>query len=446
MRRVHLPCPQGLLIAVLFTCGFLVTGASSAASDGKHLGVASCATSVCHGKGVSKGVNPCVPQKEEDVNLKEVAVWLQCDRHSGAYLRLRDNNPLAQKIAENLGLPNAWGQPLCLDCHTDNLGKDKVGKFRITDGVGCEACHGGSESWIDSHKDPKATHAENVQHGMYPTEQPLQRAKLCLSCHLGTQDRFVTHAMLGAGHPRLSFELEVFTRLQPAHYVIDEAYTKRKGHVEGMNLWITGQLETTERMLTLLQSDLYSKPAGVAPQLAFYDCFGCHHPVENQNSKRWSPSRAGPGIAPGTPRLQRQNLLMLQVFAEAIAPDALADLKAGTENLVRAGQIDAVSVRVAAQKLLERLRACESWSVRTYSSKEVESVRRTLLRYAAEDRTSDFAAAEQIVLGVDSLSHSLNDANKRKGALDDLYKALKGADSFSPTQFATASQRLQSQF
>jgi hypothetical protein len=251
---------------------------------------------------------------------------------------------------------------------------------------------------------------------------------------------------MGAGHPRLSFELEVFTRLQPAHYVIDDAYVKRKGRIDGMNLWVTGQLESSERYLTLLQSDLFAKPANIVPELAFYVCFGCHHPSENKNNKRWSQSRAGPGIEPGTLRLQKQNLLMLQVIAETIAPDGLGDLKTGTDNLVRAGQINAAAVRAGAQKLLDSLRANESWSTRAYSDKEVLNVRRALLRYAAEDKASDFEAAEQIVLGVDSLSHSLNDYDRRKAALDALYEAVKSGDNFNPTQFAAVSKRVQSQF
>jgi cytochrome c554/c'-like protein len=426
----------------------IAAGVRPAAGDGAHLGVASCATSVCHGKGVTKNVDPCNPHREEDVNLKEFSVWQQCDRHSGSYLRLRDNNPLAQRIAQNLGLANPWNQKLCLDCHADNAfpGKDKVGKFRLADGVGCEACHGGAENWIDTHKDPKATHAENIQHGMYPTEQPMQRAQLCLSCHLGTKDKFATHSILGAGHPRLSFELEVFTRLQPAHYVIDEAYVKRKGRIEGMNLWVTGQLENSERFLSLLQSDWYTKAGAIVPEFAFYDCFGCHHPVENKNNQRWSQARSGPGIGPGTLRLQRQNLLMLQALAETIAPQSLADLKSDTESLLRAGQADAPAMRAAAQKLLVRVRTCDAWSTRSYTAQEVAAVRRALLRYAADDRTSEFAAAEQVVLGVDSLSHSLNDADRRKQALDALYDAVKSADNFNAAQFAAVSKRVQGQF
>ncbi len=73
---------------------------------------------------------------------------------------------------------------------------------------------------------------------MYPTEQPAARAALCVSCHLGADDRFATHEIMGAGHPRLSFELDAFSTNQPAHYIVDADYVRRKGAIEGFNLWL----------------------------------------------------------------------------------------------------------------------------------------------------------------------------------------------------------------
>jgi hypothetical protein len=437
-------------LAISSLLAYGASGTETAVNDFKHLGVASCASGVCHGKSGRQadhqsGVDICTPKKEQDVALREYFVWQQCDRHSAAFNRLKEAP--AQKIADKLGLANAWGAKICLDCHADTAPGDKAGpKFKRTDGVGCEACHGGSEKWIEVHKDPKTSHQENVRLGMYPSEQPLQRAQLCLSCHLGTRDRFATHVIMGAGHPRLTFELEAFTANQPKHYVVDPDYVTRKGKIEGMNLWVTGQLENAERYLTLLQSPLLT-PSGTAsamiPELAFYDCFGCHHPTDNI---RWSKGRAGPGVNPGTLRLQRQNFLMLQAVAETLGAGGLGDLVAGTDQLVRAGQTDPATLRTAAQTLLTRVRGCESWSTRKYSDAEVGSVRKTLLRYAADDRASDFAAAEQVVLGVESLSHSLNDYDRRKGALDALYDKVKSGANFNPAQFADAAKRVLGQF
>jgi hypothetical protein len=137
---------------------------------------------------------------------------------------------------------------------------------------------------------------------------------------------------------------------------------------------------------------------------------------------------------------------MLQAVAETLASGSLADLVSGTDQLIRAGQTDAATLRTAAQNLLARLRTCESWSTRAYSEAEVGSVRKTLLRYAADDKASDFGAAEQVVLGVESLSHSLNDYDRRKGALDALYDKVKSGANFNPAQFAEAAKRVLGQF
>ena len=57
--------------------------------------------------------------------------------------------------------------------------------------------------------------------------EPVERARLCLSCHFGDPLRFANHRIMGAGHPRMSFELDTFTALQPAHFKVDADYRKR---------------------------------------------------------------------------------------------------------------------------------------------------------------------------------------------------------------------------
>jgi light-regulated signal transduction histidine kinase (bacteriophytochrome) len=89
-----------------------------------------------------------------------------------------------------------------------------VPPFVMADGVACETCHGPAQRWISSHVQPNATHAQNLANGMYATADDVQRARLCLSCHFGTADKFVDHRMISAGHPRLSFELDTFSQIE----------------------------------------------------------------------------------------------------------------------------------------------------------------------------------------------------------------------------------------
>lgn len=410
----------------------------AAAAEGiaayKHMGVASCATSVCHGK--------LAPQPNENVALNEYRIWTQEDRHAQAYRTLE--LPESKRIAANLGLPSAATAKICLDCHADNIPSDKRGpKFQISDGIGCEACHGGAEKWLDSHAAESATHKDNLARGMYPSEQPLKRAELCLSCHLGTKDKFATHTIMGAGHPRLSFELEAYTTNQPAHYIVDADYNQRKGKIDGMNLWITGQIENARRSLMLLQTNLFHSEGMMFPELAFYDCHSCHHPMDKI---RWNQQRAGMGIKPGTLRLQSQNFIVLQAITAVLEPAALPELVSMTNTLIRAGQRDRATITSAAKTFLEWMSRRDALARRAYSRTEVVNVRKVLINYGAADKAGDYAAAEQIVLGVESLSYSLGDRDSKKAALDALYSAVKSDTNFSPQQFATAAKNAQGSF
>lgn len=402
-------------------------------ADYKHMGVASCATSVCHGK--------LAPQTDKDVALNEYRIWQQDDRHAQAFRTLELAE--SKRIAANLGLPNATAAKICLDCHADNVPSDKRGpKFQMSDGVGCEACHGGSEKWLESHAEEKATHKDNLARGMYPSEQPLKRAQVCLGCHLGTKDQFATHAIMGAGHPRLSFELEAYTTNQPAHFIVDADYDERKGKIASMNLWVTGQLETTRRYLSLLQTNMFHA-GSMFPELAFYDCHSCHHPMDKI---RWNSARSGAGIKPGTVRLQAQNLIVLQALTETFEPAATAQLVELTNALIRAGQRDRAAVNEAAKALLNWLGPRDALARKQYSSADVIKMRKNLARYAASEKAGDYAAAEQLVLGLESLSYAIGDRNGKKAALDALYNAVKNDNTFSPQQFATAAANAQKSF
>jgi len=255
------------------------SGPSAAAdlqlSASKHLGVASCASSVCHGK--------ISAQSGRDVGLNEHFIWLNKDSHSRAFRDLATDR--SHSIAANLGLPNATTAKICLDCHSDNVPTALRGeKFQLTEGVGCEACHGGAGKWIQTHTQKSMTHNEKVTSGLYPTELPLRRAELCLSCHMGTRDKFANHMIIGAGHPRLRFELEAFTVLQPPHFQVDADYVRRKGRIDRMNLWVAGQMQNARRYLELVQAGLLN--SGALPlDFALYDCFGCHRLTDKS---RWS--------------------------------------------------------------------------------------------------------------------------------------------------------------
>lgn len=398
-----------------------------------HLGAATCATSQCHGKSAA------VPDRNVDLN--EYTIWIDGDRHSIAYQTLLSEE--SQRIAAKLGIESAKNADICLDCHADNAPADKRGpKFQISDGVGCEACHGGSERWIKTHTDPDATHAKNLAAGMIATETADVRAEVCLSCHLGTKDKFATHIIMGAGHPRLSFELDLFTANQPAHYFVDADYIERKGAISSFNLWLTGQFVSAEQSLVVGMQRLHDG-VGLFPDFAFFDCQSCHHSLKNT---RWTKRRTD-GVVPGSLRLHMPNLVVLDAVARALGSDdirkALQGAKLKTINSAQQGK---QSFAQAAQSMLDSLAVTRNTWNRKFSNAEIIAVRKSLLESAAADRASDYAEAEQIYYSFESLCYSLNQIDSCAAALDQLFESISNSDVYSPRTFAQIAKKLTSSF
>lgn len=394
----------------------------------KHLGVASCAGSQCHGK--------IEAQTGQNVFLNEYRTWSADDRHSRAYQTLLSDE--SKRIAGKLGLPSAHTARICLDCHADNVPAAQRGpRFQINDGIGCETCHGGAEKWIETHTDPGATHASNVAAGLYPAERAAERAAMCLSCHMGTKDQFATHRIMGAGHPRLSFELENFTANQPAHYQIDADYKKRKNPAASVNLWVGGQIALAGRFLELLQSPLFV-PHGMMPEFAFYDCHGCHHPMKDV---RWQTTKTTRGMAPGSLRLNESAFAMLRAITQVVAPAEEAQLTSSIAALIDAGQQGVPQTQTAAAALAQWLATRKNaWSDRTYSPAEAKSLRRAVVGLAADGQLRDFASAEQVYMACESLSLFIGDDAQLQSVIDGLYNSVKNDGAYSPEKFITAAK------
>jgi hypothetical protein len=69
-----------------------------------------------------------------------------------------------------------------------------------------------------------------------------------------------------------------------------------------------------------------------------------------------------------------------------------------------------------------------------------------LIDYGASDKAGDYAAAEQIAIGAESLSYALGDRDSKKASLDALYNAVKNDTTFSPQGFAAAAKNAQGKF
>lgn len=415
-------------LGVLAALSLQQTATAEPIDSNQHLGVASCATGVCHGK--------LTEAEDSNVWLNEYRIWSGDDRHARAYQTLLSDRSKA--IARKLGLPNAQGAKICLDCHSDNVPPAQRGtKFQLSDGVGCEACHGGAEKWLESHTEPGVSHADNLANGMLGTEDINVRAQVCLSCHLGTGKQFATHRIMGAGHPRLGFELEAYTANQPAHFAVDEDYIRRKGAPSGFEVWRAGQVESTRRYLQLMNTALFAE-GDLLPDFSFYDCHSCHHPMENI---RWPNVREQQNLIPGSLRLQDQNIFMLRALVEVLQADAAGELRNLHLKMLRAGQKSVPQAKTAAAALLSWLDK-QSWVTSSVTDAQVKSVRAAIARLAASGVLADYANAEQAFLAIESLSFSIGDSNNLQNRLDALYEAVESDENFNAAGFRRAARSL----
>ncbi len=395
-----------------------------------HLGPATCATSVCHGK--------VTPDETSNVLLNEYRTWSNDDYHARAYTVLRSDE--SRRMAERLGLGNPTTAKICLDCHADNVPVERRGeKFQISDGVGCEACHGGAERWIESHAEDGATHADNLARGMYPTERPEARARLCLSCHVGTETKFADHDIMAAGHPRMSFELETFTVNQPAHYVIDDDYRERKGEIDSVTMWATGMAMKAERQLDLIRSELFSGH-GLFPELAFFDCHACHHPMD---ALRMHGTPVTRGLPPGMVRLDDSSFQMLLAIGDVLDAQTGERLRERTRGLHTATTRGREPLRAAADALdaaVDDLRRI--LDERDYSGQDLRRMRAVLVERAGQGRYGDFTSAEQAFLAVETLSLVIGDADGLGPALDAWFETLADEHDFDPGAYASVARRV----
>lgn len=403
----------------------------------KHMGVASCANSVCHGASQ--------PFKESHVMQNEFAYWQEFDPHATkAFQVLRSER--GRSIASKLGIGDPTGAKICIDCHADNTPESNRGeKFQLSDGVGCEACHGGSEQWLSAHADKSVKHADNLAKGMYPTDNPVKRAQLCLTCHMGTADRMITHRIMGAGHPRLSFELDTFTWLNP-HYKVDEDYTERKGNWNGVRDWGLGQGIAAANLLDLLVDDKAGMQ-GIFPELVLFDCHACHKPM---GANKWGP-RQGTGLGPGVVRLNDSNLVMFRHVLATVDKAAADRVRDQTRALHQATTKDRSSTVAAAKQLAGTIRGeLDKIAAHDFQPGTLGQILQSIVDDADRGEFRDYSAAEQAAMASQSVVVAFQNNGKideqrsklLQNRVDALYATVDNGDNFAMPRFVAALKEL----
>lgn len=371
--------------------------------------------------------------------------WQEDSSPSGAHSRAWRviQEPRGQAIVRRMGLDAAGVQRECAGCHAS------PGSARPSDGVDCEACHGASGGWLSSHYTVGASHARNVAQGMTDLTRPQVKAQVCLDCHFSGDARgqFIAHRIMAAGHPRISFELDLFTTLQQ-HHDEDADYVQRKGgKTNSMRMWAVGQAEAVKRSL-----ELYSQPAramdGIFPEFTFYDCHSCHRRIyDGEDGNVTAIRNPGRPIDLGTPPYNDENIIMLLAAARVIAPDAAATFDARAKAFNKAMLANRAETVAAAQALRQSADALSArFASASFTREQTFAIMDSIASDAIGERYTDYEGAVQSVMAVDTLLNGLVNQGMVSAAsasglrvqINQAYAAVRDPNGFQPLAFRRA--------
>ncbi len=432
-----------LLAAPVFVSSAIAQQSLPRLDSATHLGVASCA-GPCHARQSALGVASGAAMRGS-----EIVVWQDQDtargRHAQAYNVLLQ--PRGRQIARKLGIgaPERAGE--CLSCHADATSK-RGERFQLSDGVSCESCHGGAEKWLNSHYAPDATHARNIANGMFPTDNIEARARLCASCHIGAAaaDQFVTHRIMGAGHPRLSFEVELFSSLQ-MHHVEDQDYAARKPLQNRARVWAVGQAVAMRTSVDLFLRSERTRTT-LFPELSFYDCHSCHRPISDRTDHQstWRPNPMRP-LGTGVVPFNDANMIVLVAATKVLTPSLAADLEVKGRAFQAAILGAAAERQVAGEALSAHLgQLIRALNAATISADRAEAALRAIVESSQGERYTSYASAEQAIMAVDSLSRAMSDmggarrakAERARSAIDAAYRTVNDPNTYDQEAFRRA--------
>jgi hypothetical protein len=374
---------------IAFVCGLVPALAGPAVAgppSPTYAGAAACASQNCHGS--------VQPRRDSETSLQnEYVTWYQQDRHAKAYAVLVDER--AQQIATRLGMSEAPREAKrCLDCHALNVPpKARGARFRLEDGVSCEACHGPAGAWLERHTERDWKPERSLALGMRDTMRPHVAAETCLGCHLGSATKRVDHELLAAGHPPLAFELDTFAANMPAHWA---EHAENRSWFRG-EAWAAGQVVAAREAALQFVRQVHEHGW---PDFAAYDCQACHHEISGKTPWRLRGTR-------GRPPLDGAHRPGVDALARVVAPERREAVGASETGLAAAAlggsagpDVDraAAAVRDQTNHLLgavEKTRLDEA---------RIMALMRTLVDLAEPTAQLGFRAAQQAAWALDALA------------------------------------------
>ncbi len=404
-------------------------------ASGKYNGPGGCAASSCHGS--------VQPKTTTRIFQNEYTIWIAQDKHARAYSVLQ--NIVSQRIGKLLNIGPPSQAPKCLVCHSLFVpAEQRAETFELGDGVSCENCHGPASGWLGPHTTKNWPHEKSVQLGMYDTRNLESRSVRCLTCHLGTAEKFVDHEMIAAGHPDLTFELGLFTFVMPAHWKMPE----RDNPWRQVQAWGVGQAVQLRESLNRLARRANGP---IWPEYAELDCFACHHSL-TRSEDSWRQERGYAGRQPGNPPWNESRVVVFRDLVEEVSPQASKQLNdevsqlAGLMNQLNGNreQIAASATRASAwaDQIVKQLDG------QGYDSATTLRLMRRVAADGAGISIEGERSAEQAAMTLDSLFRAYDEnvkpanGSEVRSTINGLFALLQDPSAYSAPRFAAQMQKV----
>ena len=397
-----------------------------------YTGPGSCAAAACHG-----AIRPVAGSR---ILQTEYTTWIAQDRHARAATVL--SNPVSVRMAKILGLPAAHNAPKCLACHSLDAPEAQQARSFVSEGVSCESCHGPASAWLGPHTTKGWTHAQSVQAGMIDTKDLVKRTEICLTCHLGTADKFVDHEMIAAGHPDLVFDLEAFSAAMPRHWrpITDaDPFAPVRAFTVGQLVHLRSSLERLARRVN----------GPVWPEYAELDCVACHHSLTRAEDS-WRQNLGYERRRPGNPAVNVARWVTARHVLGGQDAGAAADLdevmtaieREGSRLRPNAEQVTTLTTR--ARTILDAAIA------RAIASKPDAAAAARLMRAIAGDAeviaSRGERAAEQAAMALETLYLATTQASEGgvlRAAFDELFQQFQSPSAYDPRRFVAQVKKIE---
>lgn len=394
-----------------------------------YTGAGSCTSSSCHGS--------VWPKTGGKIDQNEYTQWSAKDKHAKAYTILFE--PRSKQIARNLKIDGPETSTVCLDCHATNATpNERASSFDISDGVGCESCHGPASAWLGPHTTRDWTHEQSLRAGMVDTKDVKKRTEVCLSCHLGTEKKTVNHDLIAAGHPALVFELETFSALMPAHW------RKENERIDTVRRWALAQPIGLRESMSELQRSL-AKSADSWPDFSQFECMSCHHALVLPSARQ----ERGYTGEPGLPGWNAARYAIVRYLIRAVSPQAekeldlrISELKKSLERPSKDRPLTVDAAQRIADLMTQSIPLIEKAEI---NDQFAAAIMRSITSDASNIAEAGMGAAEQATMSLDVLYGAAHPDREDtiNMQIGHLYDLLQSQATYNPAEFAAALRRLQ---